>query len=54
MWHRCRFQFGLRALLFAALILPPLIAFQYRRWHDDHIGNALHAAPSSLRLCALA
>jgi hypothetical protein len=38
-----RFQFGLRTLLIAALILPPLIAC-YWRWRDDQIWHALQAA----------
>lgn len=40
----CRFQFGLRTLLIAALILPPLIAVQYRKWHDGQIWKALATA----------
>ena len=39
-----RFQFGLRALLLAALVLPPIIAHQYRRWHDEDLWRSLAAA----------
>src|SRR5262245_28567859 len=39
-----RLQFGLRSLLVAALLLPPLIAVQYRRWCDDRIWVALQDA----------
>jgi hypothetical protein len=41
---RWRLQFGLRTLLIAALLLPPIIAVQYRRWRDDRIWRDLSAA----------
>src|SRR5437868_6192611 len=44
MRRRWRFQFGLRALLIAALLLPPIIAYQYREWHDEQIWRSLAAA----------
>jgi len=42
--RRIRLQFGLRGLLIALLVLPPLIAVQYRRWHDGQIWKTLGAA----------
>jgi hypothetical protein len=39
-----RFQFGLRAFLIAALILPPMIAYQYRHWRYERFWQALEAA----------
>ena len=50
--HRWRFQFGLRAFLLAALILPPMIAYQYRRWHDEELWRA-HAAAKQRRDASL-
>jgi hypothetical protein len=43
--HRLpRIQFGLRGLLLAALLLPPIIAYQYRYWHHERFWQALDAA----------
>ena len=44
MFRRWRLQFGLRTLLVATLILPPIIAVQYGRWRDDRIWHDLNAA----------
>jgi hypothetical protein len=40
----CRFQFGLRTLLIALLLLPPLIAVQYRRLDKGRLWDAASAA----------
>src|SRR5947209_968706 len=39
-----RFQFGIRTLLLATLVLPPLIAVQYRKWQENQIWSAHDAA----------
>jgi hypothetical protein len=39
-----RFQFGLRTLLIALLLLPPLIAVQYRRLGHGRFWDAVSAA----------
>src|SRR5437762_13815765 len=39
-----RCQFGIRTLLVAAMILPPLIAWQYRNWRDNQLWLNLELA----------
>src|SRR5262245_36003108 len=39
-----RCQFGLRTLLIAALLLPPVIAVVCQRWRDDRLWQAVQEA----------
>ena len=44
MFRRWRFQFGLKAFLLAARILPPIIAYQYRHWRYERFWQGLEIA----------
>ena len=37
-------RYRLRTLLILLALGPPLIAVQYRRWHDDRLWNSVQAA----------